>query len=155
IPGVGYPNPNRSHFESMAIWQTARLDAEERKGYGWLGRALDPSAGTLYMLGGAASPALRGRRSTAVALGRVEDALLADPAAAKLSIGPAPEDELLAFVRRQAVAAHETADRLAHLTAGGEEAVYPRTGLAERLKLVARLLKADLGTRVFYTTQPG
>src|SRR5438034_3518352 len=24
IPGVGYPNPSRSHFESMAIWHTAR-----------------------------------------------------------------------------------------------------------------------------------
>src|SRR5262245_18711395 len=34
IAGVGYPNPNRSHFESMAIWQTARTDPEEYKGYG-------------------------------------------------------------------------------------------------------------------------
>ena len=41
IPGVGYPNPNRSHFESMAIWHTARFDPEEHNGYGWLGRALD------------------------------------------------------------------------------------------------------------------
>src|SRR5207244_4553684 len=26
VPGVGYPNPNRSHFESMAIWHTALFD---------------------------------------------------------------------------------------------------------------------------------
>src|SRR5213592_4794130 len=26
VQGVGYPNPSRSHFESMAIWQTARRD---------------------------------------------------------------------------------------------------------------------------------
>ncbi len=26
VPGVGYPNPDRSHFRSMAIWHTARLD---------------------------------------------------------------------------------------------------------------------------------
>ena len=59
IPGVGYPNPNRSHFESMAIWHTARFDPEEHKGYGWLGRALDPLAGTSYALGefGPRSPA--------------------------------------------------------------------------------------------------
>src|SRR5262249_6335138 len=25
IQGVSYPNPNRSHFESMAIWHAARL----------------------------------------------------------------------------------------------------------------------------------
>jgi uncharacterized protein (DUF1501 family) len=41
VQGVGYPNPNRSHFESMAIWHTARFDPEERNGLGWLGRALD------------------------------------------------------------------------------------------------------------------
>lgn len=52
VPGVGYPNPSRSHFDSMAIWHTARLGAEERKGYGWLGRALDPSAGNLFAVGG-------------------------------------------------------------------------------------------------------
>src|SRR5262245_40638539 len=30
IPGAGYPNPNRSHFESMAVWHTARFDEEEQ-----------------------------------------------------------------------------------------------------------------------------
>src|SRR5262249_22012183 len=40
VAGVGYPNPNRSHFRSMAIWHTARFDPEEHTGYGWVGRAL-------------------------------------------------------------------------------------------------------------------
>ena len=39
VEGVGYPNPNRSHFRSMDIWQSARPDAFERSG--WLGRYLD------------------------------------------------------------------------------------------------------------------
>ncbi len=39
LPGVGYPNPNRSHFESMAIWHTARFDKEDRTSYGWIGHA--------------------------------------------------------------------------------------------------------------------
>src|SRR5690348_2594756 len=43
VQAVGYPNPNRSHFESMAIWHTARFDAEERNGLGWIGRGLDDS----------------------------------------------------------------------------------------------------------------
>ena len=51
IPGVGYPNPQRSHFESMAVWHTAKFDAEDRKGYGWLGRALDPTEGNLFSVG--------------------------------------------------------------------------------------------------------
>src|SRR3954462_2142282 len=41
IEGVGYPNPNRSHFESMAIWQTARFTVEQQQGNGWIGTALD------------------------------------------------------------------------------------------------------------------
>jgi uncharacterized protein (DUF1501 family) len=39
--GVAYPNPNRSHFESMAIWQTARLDPRRPAEIGWLGQTLD------------------------------------------------------------------------------------------------------------------
>lgn len=38
VQGVGYPNPNRSHFKSMDIWQTAELSAT---GDGWLGKYFD------------------------------------------------------------------------------------------------------------------
>jgi uncharacterized protein (DUF1501 family) len=38
VQGVGYPNPDRSHFESMDVWQTA--DPARRTGSGWLGRSL-------------------------------------------------------------------------------------------------------------------
>lgn len=40
VQGVGYPNPNRSHFRSTEIWQTAS-DAERFEKYGWLGRYFD------------------------------------------------------------------------------------------------------------------
>ncbi len=39
VQGVGYPNPNRSHFESMAIWHTARLDPKPETP-GWLTGAM-------------------------------------------------------------------------------------------------------------------
>ncbi len=35
VPGVGYPNPSRSHFRSMAIWQSARLVVGDHTGMGW------------------------------------------------------------------------------------------------------------------------
>ena len=44
INGIGYPNPNRSHFRSMDVWHTA--EPEKIGATGWLGRAireLDPS----------------------------------------------------------------------------------------------------------------
>jgi uncharacterized protein (DUF1501 family) len=40
IQGVGYPNPNRSHFRSTEIWQTAS-DSDRIEKYGWLGRYFD------------------------------------------------------------------------------------------------------------------
>jgi uncharacterized protein (DUF1501 family) len=139
----------------MAMWHTARFEADELKGYGWLGRAMDPSAGNLFSVGGEVPPALRGRRSSAVAFTRIEEVLLSDPTAAKAGTGPESVDELLAFVRRQAVEAHTAADKLAKLNSTRSGPSYPQTELAERLKLVAKLLKADVGVRVFYTQQSG
>jgi uncharacterized protein (DUF1501 family) len=39
VQGVGYPNPNRSHFEATQIWETASPDRPVSTG--WLGRYLD------------------------------------------------------------------------------------------------------------------
>ena len=41
--GVGYPKPDRSHFRSMDIWQTAQPDRPGNTG--WLGRWLDRAGG--------------------------------------------------------------------------------------------------------------
>ncbi len=157
IAGVGYPNPNRSHFRSMAIWHTARFDPEEHTSYGWIGRALDQRTEQAMLVGNDGVPvALRGRRSSAVALGRMEDLTLIDPATAKLGVqNNGAKDELLDFVRRQSVDAYSASEKLASLPRGGDDANYPGTGLGERLRLVARLMKSGLGARVFYTLQGG
>src|ERR1700761_4046228 len=44
VQGVGYPNPNRSHFRSTEIWQTAS-DSESFEKYGWIGRYFDNDCG--------------------------------------------------------------------------------------------------------------
>ena len=40
VQGVGYPNPNRSHFRSTEIWQTA-TDADKNRSEGWIGKYFD------------------------------------------------------------------------------------------------------------------
>jgi uncharacterized protein (DUF1501 family) len=157
IPGVGYPNPNRSHFRSMAIWHTARFDPEDHTGHGWIGRALDPDASQSLLIGNDAAPvALRGRRSSIVALGRADDLALADSATVRQATDSTPSrNDLIEFVRRQSLDAYAASDKLAALARGGDDASYPSSGLADRLRLTARLLKAGLGARVFYTTQGG
>jgi uncharacterized protein (DUF1501 family) len=155
IPGVTYPNPNRSHFRSMAIWQTAKFDPEEHKGYGWLGRALDAAGGNSALVGGGGVPiTLRARRSAALSLSNTDDLMLSDAATAKQALGADAADDLLAFVRRQAADGYRAADKMAGLKRSSD-AIYPGTRLAERLRLTAGLLKSDLGARVYYTLQSG
>src|SRR5215475_1110691 len=111
VQGVGYPNPNRSHFESMAIWHTARLDLEERGGLGWIGRGLDGGpaprggvAAAVFVGKGQMPVALRSRRSVASGLTRPEDFVPApEVSLGRAGLGPPPKDDLLAFVRRSAL----------------------------------------------------
>lgn len=164
VQGVGYPNPNRSHFESMAIWQTARFDPDDAQGYGWLGRGLDTSKAppggipsSLFLGGGALPIALRARRAISSTLARPDDFALEE--SVKGAPGkPARDsgDDLAAFVRRSTLDAYTTADRMADvLKRRNEEKAYPTTGLGESLKLSAQMIKAGLGTRVFYASQTG
>jgi uncharacterized protein (DUF1501 family) len=156
VPGVGYPNPNRSHFASMAIWQTARLDTEDHGGPGWLGRGLDssPGASSTFIGAGAIPPAIKGRRSVAGSLERLED-LTFDRSLTRPKLSAAGDD-LSAFVRRSALDAYASSDRLAAIATDRSSAArYPGTPLADRLKLIARLVKGGYDSRVFYTSQGG
>jgi uncharacterized protein (DUF1501 family) len=157
--GVSYPNPNRSHFQSMATWHTARLDPEDHNGSGWLGRALDEAGGTASLMQVGSDPpsvAIRGRRSIAAAFARIEDLALdagSDPRTALREMRPG--DDTAAFVQRSMLDAYTTADRMQQLSARKDDARYPQSGLASRLQLIARLLKGGLDGRVFYTLQSG
>jgi uncharacterized protein (DUF1501 family) len=163
VPGVGYPNPNRSHFRSMAIWQSARLDERDHTGLGWVGRGLDEGPPTqdgapAAMLIGPDSPppAIRGRRSVSAALDGLDDYALIDKAAESQPIGSSSAgDDLGQFLRRSLLDAYTTADRLEGVAGARGDAPYPGSELARRLKLTARLIKAGLGTRVYYLEQGG
>jgi uncharacterized protein (DUF1501 family) len=171
IQGVGYPNPSRSHFRSMAYWQTARFDERNDDGVfvpgrvsgpGWLGVALDGaptppdrSPDSVFVGLRAPPPALRGRRCRCSALARADDLVLADDVDAGRAFRErGSESDVRAFVRRSTLDAYTTAGRLKEATGGEETAVrYPANDLG--LRLVARLIKAGFGTRVYYVEQPG
>jgi uncharacterized protein (DUF1501 family) len=163
VQGVGYPNPNGSHGESYMIWQTAQFtEQEQREGYGWLGRALSeserPSSGGPASLSiGTESPptALRGKKTTVSALNDFEDfAASTSEGFQRASTGPDSKDDLAGFVRRSLLDGYLTADSLREASRGKRtDVVYPQTELARRLGLIASALKAELGTRIFYTNQ--
>src|SRR5262245_62833158 len=74
VQGVGYPNPNRSHFVSMDIWQTASFNPDEP--YGWLGLGVEKMGAAVNGLsvgGGDAPRALKGPSGRAVSLRSLAD----------------------------------------------------------------------------------
>jgi uncharacterized protein (DUF1501 family) len=71
VEGVGYPNPDLSHFASLANWWSAAPGESGKSG--WIGRYLDGTVGFHEPLAGVAigpspSPAIRGDRSFATSI---------------------------------------------------------------------------------------
>ena len=164
VQGVGYPNPNRSHFESMDIWHKATASREQQ--YGWLGRAVPhlEAAGAMHigegepplaLFGGSGhAPSLRSLEQYQLRVGGDETrkrAILEKQAAA-----PGGGDDLLQFVRSSARQTYASAERLRQVAKSYETPVgYPATGLANRLKLIAQLIDAGVPERIYYTSHGG
>jgi uncharacterized protein (DUF1501 family) len=168
VQGVGYPNPDRSHFRSMAIWQTAQPGNPGPEFHGWLGRALDavaaakpassPLGPSAVFIGERDLPrALRGRRTVTASFADPADLALALPAAAVASPGGQAGDDLAAFVNRTVTSAYTTAEQLTASAgrANGTAPRYPDCQLGRHLELVARSIKAGATARVYYTIQSG
>jgi uncharacterized protein (DUF1501 family) len=164
VQGVGYPNPDRSHFRSMRIWQTARFDDAEHDGYGWLGRALDArktgnvasgEAGAIFVGNQETPVALWSRRSQALALARAEDLHL-ELGLQRVAEQPVVGDDhnVHQFISKQMMSAVAAADDFQKQQLGGGGA-YPNTQLGRQLKLVAQLLRSGSQARVYYTSQGG
>jgi uncharacterized protein (DUF1501 family) len=168
VQGVGYPNPSHSHFQSLAVWQTARVKpgASQDDGagaeLGWLGRALDGGArpadrapDAVFVGTDDLPVALWGRHAVASSLASPEDYLLAlKGSAASAPTGQPGGSDLAAFVARSTLDAYASSGQMAAVMRGKDRGIgYPPTALAGRLEVIARLLKAEVSTRVFYTSQ--
>jgi uncharacterized protein (DUF1501 family) len=171
VQGVGYPNPDKSHFRSMRIWQTASMDDAAHNAYGWLGQALDRStalresgeAAAIYVGEEQTPVALWGRRSAATALSRLDDLTLTRGAGPSMSTAATDKPttdsgSVDQFVTRQVLSAYAAAEQFRRhelATRQSHPSKYPDNALAGRLELIARLLKGGSRSRVFYTAQSG
>jgi len=175
IQGVGYPNPNRSHFESMAIWNTARLDPD-RATLGWLARTIDRRSDTTgdapaVHIGESLIPqALAGGRRQTPSVARLDQFRrrlgMPDGPAAREQRGAldqlvrqetSPEGSLLQFVQRAQAITYASSARVEDVvrTSGQSTSRYPAYGLAHRLQSIAQLIKAGLQTSIYYTQLGG
>ena len=162
VSGVGYPNPDRSHFTSMRIWHTARLDADPRT-EGWLSRGLTTTRGkmpALHIADTQLPQSLAGGARHVPSFDRREQALLARPLDAEMldvtSEAGASGNPLLAATRESLVTAYDTHRRMTESENSGSEQDYPLfRPLGRRLRLIASLIRAELETNVYYTELDG
>jgi uncharacterized protein (DUF1501 family) len=160
LNGVGYPNPNRSHFRSMDIWHSASKSTEYVN-TGWLGRYLDAQCNGCAQptqaleIDDVLSLALKGQNNKALAL--------KDPA--RLYNGST--DKLLKQITSAHTSAHETVDYLYKTmaeTLSSAEYIfkqskksptnfkYPSTDLGKSLQTISSLIQSDINTKVYYVS---
>ena len=178
IQGVGYPNPDRSHFRSMEIWESGRLENDAKAlETGWLGRSLDSAAADgkpgqdppgLHIGNRSLPLALRAKKTGVPSVESLESYKLqlagtdAEKQAERGALNKLAamerrgDDPLLGFISRTTLSAYESSSRLEQLAKRGQGGTkYPNYALAKRLELIAQIIKADFGTRIFYTSLDG
>ena len=168
IQGIGYNNPNRSHFRSMDIWHTAEPDAIGTEG--WLGRTirdLDPQGDnvlTAINFGRGLPRALACRDVAVTSVGDLATYglypdLEGDPwqkyALDAFSRMYGPEGDrglVMDFLAQTGGGALRGAEVLKTASEGYQSTVeYGSSPIAQRLRDISRVLCADVGTRVYYT----
>jgi uncharacterized protein (DUF1501 family) len=164
VQGVGYPNPDLSHFRSTEIWQTAA--PEKYLHSGWLGRYLDEAnlpPNNLFN-GVALSqlvpealaapnvdvPAIANLGQYGLAINRSDGARNAFSSQLRDRSLPF-QSPYLARVMEIEDHAQRGSQELPKLIAGYKtEATYPATALGRSLALAAQIVGSNLGTRVIY-----
>ena len=172
LNGIGYPNPNRSHFRSMDIWHTAQPETIATEG--WLGkviRDLDPQGENVLTavnygrglpralaLAGVPVASVGSLENYGVLTGisdqqRRSDALDVFARMYAPAIGSGPT---LDYMGQTGLDALKGADILK--TAPGKyhsTIEYANSPIGRNLKGIAQVLLANLGTRIFYTQDAG
>jgi uncharacterized protein (DUF1501 family) len=171
IQGIGYPNPNRSHFRSMDIWHTCEPDKVGDEG--WLGRALrdlDPKTENVLTgvnFGRGLPRALVAPGVPVASVGNLETygvltGIQAEDQRSKAletfsnvyspMIGQGP---VLDYFARTGLDALKGADILSTAPQKYQSSVeYGNDTVAQYMRNIVQTHLADFGTRVFYTTAP-
>jgi len=167
VQGVGYPNPNRSHFESMDIWHTCQRKNDPRTD-GWVGRYLDrlpenADLGAMHLGEEKQPAALTARKTRVPSIRSLEQFRLhagtEQTKQAVDALAQAPRDgadELLGFVQTSTASALAVSERFAKLSSAKKpQREYPGTNLGRKLATVSQLICAGLPTRVYYIELDG
>ena len=164
LNSVGYPNPDRSHFRSMDIWQSGS-GADQTLSTGWLGRYLDsncPDCQRPYNaleVDDTLSLALKGSRRKGLALKNPEKfhQLTQNRLLSKVSQAAAPtHHDQVDYLYKTLAETASSADYLygkskIYKSAGA----YPNSDFGKNLKTTAELINSGVESRVYYLALSG
>ncbi|MFL1010708.1 DUF1501 domain-containing protein [Flavisericum labens] len=161
INNVGYPNPNRSHFRSMDIWQTAS-DSNEYLQSGWIGRFLDEYGKQPHLaieIDESLSLAMKGNRLNAIA---TQDAkalynMSKDPFFDNIHKNDVHLSEHnLGYLYKSMIAAESSAKYIFETSKTvSSNREYPKNSFGKQLKTTAQFINSHLDTKVYYTSLGG
>jgi uncharacterized protein (DUF1501 family) len=165
LNAVGYPNPDRSHFRSMDIWQSAS-DADKYVGTGWLGRYLDAACSDCHLpyagleLDDTLSLAMKGSTRKGLALKNPEKfhQLTQNRFIAQVSRekAPATTSSELDYLYKTLAETASSAEYLYQSSKVYKSGVaYPNTEFGKSLKTTAELINSGIESRVFYASLTG
>lgn len=157
LQNVGYPEPNRSHFRSQEIWQTAS-SSNQFLNNGWIGRYLDfqckdhqPTASV--NIDNIDNLALKGNEPNTVTVKDPNRFKVRNDNSEQTTLSDNPQ---LDFVRKIANSVTEGSDEIQKaLSKSIEKNDYPQTTLGKNLQWISRLIKGNLNSKVYYTSQNG
>ncbi|TWO33832.1 DUF1501 domain-containing protein [Seonamhaeicola sediminis] len=163
INNVGYPNPNRSHFRSMDIWQTA-ADSNEYSQSGWIGRYIDYYGETPYsaiQIDESLSLAMKGETKNGIA---TQDAqtlfnLSRDPYFKNLQQHQNDthlSEHNLGYLYKSMIEAHTSAKYIYETSKTvSSQKEYPNNKFGKQLKTTAQFINSHLNTKVYYASLNG
>jgi len=163
--GVGYPNPDRSHFRSMDIWHSGS-GAHQYWHSGWLGRYLDAYCTESYQgieVSRTLSLALKGQQRKGLAMANAQQLhnTLREPFFKDLTPGQATlaQEAPVSYLYKTLAETQSSADyifeKLRPKAKGNTRRGYPDHKLGKQLANVAQLIAAGLPTQVFYVSLSG
>ncbi len=185
VEGVGYPNPNRSHFRSTEIWHTAS-DANKTEQYGWLGRYFDTycnhESASIGICIGTQNPQVftaampkgitfSDPRRINIQNKNVSDEMMqmmgmdddngytAGDSIAELSGGGATGNPVISpldFLKHTASDAKTSAQQIEKiLDKIKPQTSFPNARFAKEMQMVAQLIRGRMPTRIYYLTHGG
>ncbi len=163
VHNVGYPQPNYSHFRSSDIWASAS-DSGEHVTSGWIGRAMEAVFPSYIETPPTVPPAIQIGIDNNLIFQGVESSLalaIRNPTEfyriaqqgqlySLNGLSDCPQGSELKYVRQTANSAFRYSQTIQDAYKKGiTKATYEDNNLAEQLSIVARLIKGELGTRVY------